>query len=162
MKGIDKDYIMGGEPMRVLKKINLSIREGEYLSVLGPSGSGKSMTPQDALSQGGLVGGAVAGAMGNVYQTIINKQFDGDNKTTNITNGGNSYYPTKVYSRRYYGGGGGGYDYNPKIYSNPHSLYSSKPATMYSKTPYSTRNQTYLRPSFSTKGSREAYKRQDF
>ena len=42
MKGIDKDYIMGGEPMRVLKKINLSIREGEYLSVLGPSGSGKS------------------------------------------------------------------------------------------------------------------------
>ena len=128
----------------------------------GGSGSGKSMTPQDALSQGGLVGGAVAGAMGNVYQTIINKQFDGDNKTTNITNGGNSYYPTKVYSRRYYGGGGGGYDYNPKIYSNPHSLYSSKPATMYSKTPYSTRNQTYLRPSFSTKGSREAYKRQDF
>ena len=42
MKGIDKDYIMGGEPMHVLKKINLSIREGEYLSVLGPSGSGKS------------------------------------------------------------------------------------------------------------------------
>ena len=42
MKGIDKDYIMGGEPVRVLKNIDLSIREGEYLSVLGPSGSGKS------------------------------------------------------------------------------------------------------------------------
>ena len=42
MRGIDKDYIMGGEPMHVLKKINLSITEGEYLSVLGPSGSGKS------------------------------------------------------------------------------------------------------------------------
>ncbi len=42
MRGIDKDYIMGGEPVHVLKKINLSIDEGEYLSVLGPSGSGKS------------------------------------------------------------------------------------------------------------------------
>ena len=42
MRGIDKDYIMGGEAMHVLKKINLSIAEGEYLSVLGPSGSGKS------------------------------------------------------------------------------------------------------------------------
>ena len=42
MREIDKDYIMAGEPVHILKKINLSIREGEYLSVLGPSGSGKS------------------------------------------------------------------------------------------------------------------------
>ena len=42
MRGIDKDYIMGGEAVHILKKINLSIDEGEYLSVLGPSGSGKS------------------------------------------------------------------------------------------------------------------------
>ena len=42
MREIDKDYIMGGEPVHILKKINLSIQEGEYLSVLGPSGSGKS------------------------------------------------------------------------------------------------------------------------
>ena len=42
MRGIDKDYIMGGETVHVLKKIDLSIEEGEYLSVLGPSGSGKS------------------------------------------------------------------------------------------------------------------------
>ncbi len=42
MRGIDKDYIMGGEPVHALKNINLSIEEGEYLSVLGPSGSGKS------------------------------------------------------------------------------------------------------------------------
>ncbi|MBR4575666.1 MAG: ABC transporter ATP-binding protein [Clostridia bacterium] len=42
MTGIHKDYIMGGEPVHVLKNICLSIREGEYLSVLGPSGSGKS------------------------------------------------------------------------------------------------------------------------
>ena len=42
MRGIDKDYIMGGETVHILKKINLSIDEGEYLSVLGPSGSGTS------------------------------------------------------------------------------------------------------------------------
>ena len=42
MRDIDKDYMMGGEPVHALKKIRLSIREGEYLSVLGPSGSGKS------------------------------------------------------------------------------------------------------------------------
>ena len=42
MRGIDKDYIMGGEPVHALKNVSLSIREGEYLSVLGPSGSGKS------------------------------------------------------------------------------------------------------------------------
>ena len=42
MTGIDKDYIMGEETVHVLKKIDLSIDEGEYLSVLGPSGSGKS------------------------------------------------------------------------------------------------------------------------
>ena len=39
MRGIDKDYIMGGETVHILKKIDLSIQEGEYLSVLGPSGS---------------------------------------------------------------------------------------------------------------------------
>ena len=42
MRDIDKDYIMGGEAVHVLKKITLSIEEGEYLSVLGPSGGGKS------------------------------------------------------------------------------------------------------------------------
>ena len=42
MRGIDKDYIMGGETVHILKKIDLRIEEGEYLSVLGPSGSGKS------------------------------------------------------------------------------------------------------------------------
>ena len=33
---------MGDERMHVLKNINLSLRQGEYLSILGPSGSGKS------------------------------------------------------------------------------------------------------------------------
>ncbi len=42
MRGIDKDYKMGEETAHILKKINLTMEEGEFLSVLGPSGSGKS------------------------------------------------------------------------------------------------------------------------
>ena len=45
---------------------------------------------------------------------------------------------------------GGGYTY-----------YADRAATMYTKTPQTART-SYLRPDFSTKGSREAYKRQDF
>ena len=83
--------------------------------------------------------------------------------------------------RRSYGGGGGGSNKNPKIYNtkipNSHvqsshvsstrtnpdsrSVNADRAATMYSKSPASARVNTYLRPSFSTKGSREAYKRQD-
>jgi len=42
MQNICKDYLMGEEVSHILKNVNLSIKEGEYLSVLGPSGSGKS------------------------------------------------------------------------------------------------------------------------
>ena len=42
MKGIVKDYNVGGEISRVLKGIDLSVRRGEFLAILGPSGSGKS------------------------------------------------------------------------------------------------------------------------
>jgi hypothetical protein len=93
-----------------------------------------------------------------------------------------SMYPRRSYSRNY---GRHGYSkgskYNPKIYStkaqsthninthvsgsrsnpNSRSVNADRAATMYSKTPGSTRVNTYLRPGFSTKGSREAYKRQD-
>ena len=66
---------------------------------------------------------------------------------------GGSYYRS--------GGGGGGSSYKPNIYSKPaYSLNADKPATMYAKVPYSSRFD-YLRPGFETKGSREAYKRQD-
>jgi len=42
MQGIYKRYKMGNELQTVLKGVELSIKEGEFLSVLGPSGSGKS------------------------------------------------------------------------------------------------------------------------
>ena len=42
MTDIDKIYPLEGEDVHALKKVSLSLDEGEYLSVLGPSGSGKS------------------------------------------------------------------------------------------------------------------------
>ncbi len=42
LKGICREFIVGGERVQALKDINLHIATGEYASIMGPSGSGKS------------------------------------------------------------------------------------------------------------------------
>ena len=42
MREIDKIYPLEGENVHALKKVSLTLEEGDYLSVLGPSGSGKT------------------------------------------------------------------------------------------------------------------------
>jgi ABC-type lipoprotein export system ATPase subunit len=42
LQHISKWYTVGGRPAFILKDINLLIREGEFVSIMGPSGSGKS------------------------------------------------------------------------------------------------------------------------
>jgi putative ABC transport system ATP-binding protein len=42
LQHISKWYTIGGKPSFILKDINLSIKEGEFISIMGPSGSGKS------------------------------------------------------------------------------------------------------------------------
>lgn len=42
MTDITKVYTVGGEEVRALEGANLTIREGEFVSIIGPSGSGKS------------------------------------------------------------------------------------------------------------------------
>lgn len=42
LKNISKWYNTGGNKTYVLRDVDLSVREGEFISVMGPSGSGKS------------------------------------------------------------------------------------------------------------------------
>ena len=41
-KGLSKEYRRGSESVHALKDAEVSIREGEFVSIVGPSGSGKS------------------------------------------------------------------------------------------------------------------------
>jgi ABC-type lipoprotein export system ATPase subunit len=42
LKHISKWVTIGGKPNFILKDVNLTIRQGEFVSIMGPSGSGKS------------------------------------------------------------------------------------------------------------------------
>src|SRR5438477_12909053 len=42
LKHISKWVQIGGKPSFILKDVNLTIKEGEFISIMGPSGSGKS------------------------------------------------------------------------------------------------------------------------
>src|SRR3954452_20967952 len=39
---LDKDYFLGPEPLHVLKRLTLSVAQGDFVALMGPSGSGKS------------------------------------------------------------------------------------------------------------------------
>jgi len=42
MENLSRYYIMGPTTVKAIDSINLSIKEGEFVSIIGPSGSGKS------------------------------------------------------------------------------------------------------------------------
>jgi putative ABC transport system ATP-binding protein len=42
LKGICREYAVGGEVVHALDDVDLAIDSGEYVSIMGPSGSGKS------------------------------------------------------------------------------------------------------------------------
>jgi putative ABC transport system ATP-binding protein len=59
-KNVVKEYRMGDETIRALNKVNLTIRTGEYISIMGPSGSGKTTLFN-------AIGGLMKPTSGNVY-----------------------------------------------------------------------------------------------
>ncbi len=42
LKNIERSYKTGAGQTWVLRRINLTIQEGEFLTIMGPSGAGKS------------------------------------------------------------------------------------------------------------------------
>ena len=42
LEGIEKRYVLGGEvEVRALRGVDLTVNRGDYLAIMGPSGSGK-------------------------------------------------------------------------------------------------------------------------
>lgn len=85
------------------------------------------------------------------------KDDDSSSSGSGTSSGSGSSYS---YGKSYSSGSSSGSSYSPKIYYTSRSVSADKAASMYAKTPY-TASTTYLRPAFYTKGSREAYRRQD-
>jgi putative ABC transport system ATP-binding protein len=42
LRGLGRTFQVGGRPVHALRDVHLTIRDGDYVSVMGPSGSGKS------------------------------------------------------------------------------------------------------------------------
>jgi ABC-type lipoprotein export system ATPase subunit len=42
LRGVEKSYEQGGGRVFVLRRIDLTVKEGEFVSIMGPSGAGKS------------------------------------------------------------------------------------------------------------------------
>lgn len=42
LRGVDRTFHLGDSNVHALRNVNLTIKQGEYISVMGPSGSGKS------------------------------------------------------------------------------------------------------------------------
>lgn len=99
------------------------------------------------------------------FEELRNKIYGGDSGSSGSSSSSSGYGSKSYgggYSSRSYsgGGGGGGSSYNPKIYSSKQRIYANRAQGLNTRQPYKATN-TYLRPGFATKGSREAYKRSD-
>lgn len=88
-------------------------------------------------------------ASGSIYGELGQYHEPGESSSTFFSGGSYGYASSS-----------GGSNYKPKIYSSPRNFTADKATTMYAKSPQSA-NRSYINPSVSTKGSREAYKRQD-
>jgi putative ABC transport system ATP-binding protein len=82
VRGLTKDYVMGGHVVRALRGVSAEIAGGEFVAVMGPSGSGKSTFMNligclDRPSSGGLTleGEDVAGLDGDRLARLRNRRI---------------------------------------------------------------------------------------
>ena len=78
-----KSYTLGASEVEVLNNINLTIKEGEFVSIMGPSGSGKStllymIGGLDKPTKGDIkVGGATIAKMHDKQESIMRRRTIG-------------------------------------------------------------------------------------
>lgn len=85
---VSKTYDVGGpRPVKALDGVSLSVRKGEFVSIIGPSGCGKS-------TLFGIVGGLVAGHSGNVR--IDGTEVSGSHKDVGIVFQEESTFPWRT------------------------------------------------------------------
>ena len=82
LKSISKNYVISGEKITALDNIDLEIKEGEFVSIIGKSGSGKStmlnvMSMLDGWDEGEYIldGENVSNLKGNEVAKIRNKKM---------------------------------------------------------------------------------------
>lgn len=82
LKGISKNYEMSGEKIVALDNVDIEIKEGEFVSIIGKSGSGKStmlnvMSMLDGWDEGDYIldGENVSNLKGNEVAKIRNKKM---------------------------------------------------------------------------------------
>ena len=136
----------GGRPWRLLES---SVPEASGIGSLTAEQMSERLGVKSNLPTDGKYAAQVNNEKGD---SSSSNNYSGWKHYNSYGGGGGGYYS--------YTGGGGSYSYNPKIYSHAKQVYSQRASGMSSPRPYKATS-TYLRPAFYTKGSREAYRRQD-
>lgn len=156
MNGIGQKTIpMGRNAGKVLNDVLFggTLNEGEYLHPDIATVGDRAWEPIKGYLSDDI---ANFDAANRIKELTAKLNTPSDNDTSG-GGSGNRGFTSSYFSSGSYSGSNG---YNPKIYSNPRQLNAPKAATMYTKQLRDAKA-NYLNPSFSTKGSREAYKRQD-
>ncbi len=74
-----KEYPQGTTTLRVLKGVNLSVKEGEFIAIMGPSGSGKSTLLN-------MIGALDRPTSGKVYVRGVDLSTLNDNQLADLRN----------------------------------------------------------------------------
>ena len=56
LRALERRFAVGDEQVRALRQVSFQIDQGEYVSIVGPSGSGKSILAAAFLAQGARSG----------------------------------------------------------------------------------------------------------